>query len=97
MWSVTLRPKAEADLVDARQWYDDQRFGLGEEFLAAVAESLLDLENSPHTPAIYYRDFRRLLTKRFPYKIFYRIVNDQVIVFRILHSARDHERELRGL
>ena len=41
-----------------------------------------------------YRGFRRVLTHRFPYKIFFRIVGRDIIVFRILHGAQDHPREL---
>jgi hypothetical protein len=30
---------------------------------------------------IYYNGFRRLMTRRFPYKIFYHVEGDRVIVF----------------
>jgi len=40
-WRVSIRPEAKADLVRARDWYEAQCAGLGDEFLAAVAESLL--------------------------------------------------------
>ena len=43
----------------------------------------------------YYRDFRRVLARRFPYKIFFRISGQYLIVFRILHGAQDHPRKLR--
>ncbi len=48
----------------------------------------------PNGVRFYYRDFRRLLTRRFPYKLFYRVEGDRVIVFRILHAKRKHQREL---
>jgi toxin ParE1/3/4 len=94
-WQVTLRSAAQADLREARDWYDQRQAGLGNEFLLAVADSMLALEQSPQRPAIYYRDFRRVLTDRFPFKIFYRIEGHSVIVYRILHAARDHTRELK--
>jgi toxin ParE1/3/4 len=52
------------------------------------------LEEQPERRPIYYNGFRRLITRRFPYKIFYRIEGDRVIVFRILHAKRDHRRQL---
>jgi toxin ParE1/3/4 len=91
---VTIRSAAHADLREARDWYDRQREGLGNEFLLAVADAMLALEESPERQAFYYRDFRRVLTERFPYKIFYRVDGDAVIVYRVLHGARDHVREL---
>jgi hypothetical protein len=33
---VVIRPEAEQDLLSARDWYDQQRFGLGDEFTAEV-------------------------------------------------------------
>jgi toxin ParE1/3/4 len=67
----------------------------GDDFLAAVAEALVRLEAGPEGFPNYYRVFRRVLTRRFPYKVFFRIEGEAVIVFRILHGAQDHPRHLR--
>jgi toxin ParE1/3/4 len=61
-WQVTIRPAAHADLREARDWYDRRREGLGNEFLLAVADAMLALEETPQRQPIYYRDFRRVLT-----------------------------------
>jgi len=52
------------------------------------------LEEHPGRRPAYYRDFRRVMTGRFPYKLFYRIEGDQVVVFRVLHAKRHHPRWL---
>ena len=91
---VSIRAAAYADLRGIRNWYDRQRPGLGDEFLLAVANAMTRLEEVPERFPVYYRGFRRLLTERFPYKVFFRIEGDAVIVFRILHAARNHTSEL---
>lgn len=91
---VSIRPAAETDLRETRDWYERQRPGLGDEFLGCVAEALISLEDGPERFPVYYRGFRRVLTRRFPYKLFYRAEGDAVIVFRILHASRDHPRHL---
>ncbi len=91
-WNVTLRPRAETDLHEAVRWYEARRAGLGEEFLAEVTRAINRLEQQPDRRPCYYRDFRRLITRRFPYKLFYRLEKDRVIVFRILHASRDHRK-----
>lgn len=96
-WNVSLRQAAELDLAQACAWYDQQRLGLGDEFLAGLAETLIRLEKAPELHPVYYRGFRRILARRFPYKVFYRIERESVIVFRILHVARDHARQLDQL
>jgi plasmid stabilization system protein ParE len=93
-WRVIIRPNAEADLREAQLWYNSQRLGLGDEFLNEIGRAVHFLGEQPERRPIYYNGFRCLLTHRFPYKLFYRIERDRVIVFRILHAKRDHARHL---
>jgi plasmid stabilization system protein ParE len=93
-WRVIIRPNAEADLAEARAWYESQRAGLGDELLDEICRAVNLLAADPELRPFYYRDFRRLLTRRFPYKLFYRVEGDRVIVFRILHAKRKHQRQL---
>ena len=95
-WRVIIRPNAEADLQEAWSWYESQRAGLGDELLDAVRRAVRLLETGPERHPFYYRDFRRLLTHRFPYKLFYLIEGDRVIVFRILHAKRKHQWQLKN-
>jgi len=94
-WTVTIRPEARADLQHAYDWYEDRQVGLGDEFLADHAEAFLRLEDNPERYPVYYRGFRRVLTHRFPYKIFFRIVGREIIIYRILHGAQNHPDKLR--
>lgn len=93
-YRVIVRPAAETDLRQIADWYDDQQAGLGNEFLLVASSVFAELEESAHRYPPYYRDFRRLLLDRFPYKVFYRLTDDDVFVFRVLHVARDHRQEL---
>ncbi len=95
-WPVIIRPNAEVDAREARLWYESQRAGLGDELLAEISHAVRVLQEHPERRPIYYRGFRRLLTRRSPYKLFYRIEGDRVIVFRILHAKQDHQRPLGG-
>ena len=94
IWRVIIRPNAEADLREARAWYESQRVGLGDELLIEIRAAIHRLETNPERRPFYYRDFRRLRTRRFPYKLFYRVESGRVIVFRILHAKREHRRQL---
>lgn len=93
-WPVIIRPNAEADLQAAWSWYESHRAGLGDELLIEIRAAIHLLETDPERRPFYYRDFRRLLTRRFPYKLFYRVEGGRVIVFRILHAKREHRRQL---
>lgn len=93
-WRVVILPRAETDLREAQLWYNSQRPGLGDELLEEVERAVVFLKERPESRPVYYKGFRRILTRRFPYKIFYRIEDDFVIVFRVLHARRDHSRQL---
>jgi toxin ParE1/3/4 len=94
-WRVSMRPAAEVDVGEAREWYEGRRAGLGDEFLLSITDALSRLEESPEQFPEYHKGFRRVITERFPYKVFFRIEGDGVIVFRVLHASRDHTWRLR--
>lgn len=90
-----LRPEAEQDVAEAAAWYADKSAELGDAFLDEFARAMRELETNPERPPLYYRNFRRVLLRRFPFKIFFQIAGDRVIVFRVLHAARDHQTLIR--
>ena len=94
-WRVTIRPRAERDLSEARNWYEGQSTGLGDKFVEVMRSATLGMEVNAEVWPEYYRGFRRVLLSTFPYKVFYRLVGDRVIVFRILHAGQEHQRLLR--
>ena len=80
MTGVIYRPEAAADIVEAAAWYSRQRLGLGEEFLSAVRETAHRISEQPMRYAVVHRETRRALVKRFPYGLFYRLLDQQVVV-----------------
>lgn len=86
---LTVRRPARDDIREARTWYEGQREGLGEEFLAAVEEALERLRQTPEMHQVIYRDVRRRMVQRFPYGIYYRVLVDRVVVIAVVHGRRD--------
>ena len=86
---MIIRPEAEADLVNARDWYERQRGGLGAEFLLCVEEVLERIGRTPEMHAVVYEGVRRALTRRFPYVVYYRMEGNEVVVLGIFHTSRD--------
>lgn len=91
---LAVRSIAERDLQAARDWYESKQIGLGDVFLDEVAEAMGRLAHRPDLARPYYRQFHRILLRRFPYKLFYQVIDDQVIVFRVLHAKQSHESRL---
>ena len=90
--SILVRPAAAADVDEAFLWYERQRVGLGNEFLAAVQSALGDVVAHPTKYPVILRDTRRVLVRRFPYGIFYRLYGEAVVVVACMHGRRDPRR-----
>jgi plasmid stabilization system protein ParE len=84
-----LRPRAENDIQAAFEWYESQRAGLGDQFLAAVRERLEAIRNFPDANPVVYRAIRRAVVSRFPYLIFYVVRPERIAVLAVLHHARN--------
>ena len=84
-----LRAAAAADIEEAFHWYEGQRGGLGDEFLAAVQSALDNIVAHPTHYPVIHRNTRRVLVHRFPYQIFYRVYDEVVVVVACMHGRRD--------
>jgi toxin ParE1/3/4 len=85
---VIVRPAADIDLDEARQWYERHRPGLGDEFLTMFDVLVRRIAENPLAFARLHRDVRRASMRRFPYGIFYRYLDDIVYIVAVFHGRR---------
>ncbi|HLY62031.1 MAG TPA: type II toxin-antitoxin system RelE/ParE family toxin [Terriglobia bacterium] len=90
--SILIRPADAADIAEAFRWYERQRLGLGDEFLAVVQFALENIEANPTLYSVVHRETRRLLLRRFPYGIFYRVYGECIVVVARMHGRRNSKR-----
>jgi plasmid stabilization system protein ParE len=90
--SADFRPAASAEVDEAYLWYENQRQGLGEEFLFAVQNAVDSVLENPEMYPVVRRDTRRVLLNRFPYSLLYRLVHERVVVVACFHAKRDPQR-----
>ena len=93
MRHVRILEEAAQEAVAAAEWYDQQHFGLGDEFTEAVDAAIDLIEEdilplSPFSKNIDAIGVKRLVLKRFPYDIVVREHGDESIVVAIAHHAR---------
>lgn len=91
MSTAWFHAAAVADVVEARDWYELLRPGLGDEFIDAVDTAVLSIVEFPGAHPIAYRTSRRYLLARFPYCLYYCVDDAGVIVVACLHAVRDPE------
>ncbi|MGE5218178.1 MAG: type II toxin-antitoxin system RelE/ParE family toxin [Chloroflexota bacterium] len=87
-----FRPAAAADVEEAYQWYEARQAGLGDELLNAISMLIESITASPESFPVVHRQTRRALLRRFPYGLYYRIVDDQIVVIACMHGRRHPHR-----
>jgi toxin ParE1/3/4 len=90
---LIVRPEAEADITDAALWYDNREQGLGVELITEVHSGIGRALKNPESFTRVRRNptVRRVLIRRFPYRVFFIDRHDALVVFAVLHAAR-HDR-----
>jgi plasmid stabilization system protein ParE len=89
MLPVVLSPEARAEFDEAFDWYEQQRAGLGVDFVARVQEVFDRISDSPEFYEQVFLNVRRGIVHRFPYLVLYQIEENQVLVLAVFHSKRD--------
>ena len=84
---IQILDKAEDDLVAGFKFYESQEIGLGAYSLQSLYSDIesLKLYGGIHRRA--YRDFHRMLSKRFPFAIFYKTA-DTAYVHAVVDCRR---------
>lgn len=87
--TILIRPEAERDIEDNFKWYENQRGGLGQDFLLCIEEGLAKIQRNPEMYALVYKNVRQVLVRRFPYRILYFFDEGLIVVVAICHAHRD--------
>ncbi|MED5374362.1 MAG: type II toxin-antitoxin system RelE/ParE family toxin [Myxococcota bacterium] len=87
--TLRFRPEAEDEYLHAVSWYEEQREGLGHEFIQAVESTLDFIEENPEMYPVIRGELRRALLRRFPFALLYRVREQDIIVAGVVHLRRN--------
>ena len=91
-YPIILGSQAVEDMRQAVAWYEDSRPGLGDEFIDEVAATLERISESPLVFRKVHGDTRRAILRRFPYGVYFRLLDEKVLVQAVFHGRRDPRR-----
>lgn len=86
---IVLLPKAQEDINAAYWWYENQRQGLGEEFLRNLEAAFARIASSPLLYPARVETFRRILIHRFPYAVYFEHDESRVTVYLVFHCSQN--------
>ena len=88
-FKVIISPKAEQDLKNSRNYYNEQKENLGNEFVADVKTTVKRIEENPLQFPKYKKEIRKANTNRFPFAILFFVKDTLVNIFAIFNFSRN--------
>jgi len=85
---VQVLDEAEQDLVDGYRFYESQVAGLDDYFLDSLFSDIDSLQFHAGVHSLHF-GYNRLLSKRFPFAVYYRIENAVIRVYAVVDCRRD--------
>jgi len=86
---ILFRPEARAEVLEAQVWYESRARGLGFEFARSVEAAVASAVHNPEAFILVAGNCRRVLLRRFPFSMVYRVRGDELLVVAVFHHRRD--------
>jgi len=81
---IKILKSANRDLINGFYFYEKQGEGLGAYFLNTLYSDIDSLKIYAGIHSIHYEKYYRLLSKRFPFAVYYRIEKDTTLIHAVL-------------
>lgn len=88
MSRLRVRKIARAEIVAAFHWYLNRSPSAAQQFLDAVDEAMTAIEEAPFRYPFIRGQLRRVLVRRFPYAVYYKVFPTTISVLGVLHGHR---------
>lgn len=89
MIPVRFHSEAEAEMIHAAVWYEQQQQDLGERFLSSVQDGVNRIKINPRLYPVVEGSARRCLLQTFPFSIVFEIKPDALVVIAVMHHRRN--------
>lgn len=86
---IRILDSVSQDLIAGYLFYEKQSAGLGNYFIDSLFSDIDSLQIYAGIHPIYFGKYHRMLSKRFPFAIYYRIVDNEVMVYAVLDCRRN--------
>jgi hypothetical protein len=86
---IYILDQAEDDLVDGYNFYENQEQGVGAYFLDSLYSDIESLILYAGIHRLRHKDYRRMLSKRFPFAIYYTVSGDAIKIHAVIDCRKD--------
>ncbi|MFA6058753.1 MAG: type II toxin-antitoxin system RelE/ParE family toxin [Taibaiella sp.] len=88
-YKIKLMPLAALEIIEAYDWYEEQRENLGTDFLNELDNFYESLHTNPLTYSFYDEHVRNGKINRFPYSVVYEIIEHSIVIYSVFMSKQD--------
>jgi len=85
---IELHPEAVLEGQQARGWYEQRSPSAAEAFMCELDDAVQRIISDPKSWAEFRPGMRRVLFKRFPFSVVYRVLEDKIQIVAIAHARR---------
>ena len=85
---IRILDSASQDLIEGCHFYEKREEGLGVYFIDSLFSDIDSLQIYAGIHPMYF-GYHRMLSKRFPFAIYYKMVNHDVLVYAVLSCRRN--------
>jgi len=86
---IEILSLAELDILDGFHFYESQEAGLGGHFLENIYSDIDSLALYAGIHLKPHKNFHRLLSRKFPYAVYYSIAGETAFVHAVVDCRRD--------
>jgi len=86
---IEILEEAERDLIEGFHFYENQEAGLGLYFRTNLYTDIESLKNYAGIHNTPYKPYHRLLSRKFPFAIFYKVENETVFIHAVLDCRKN--------
>lgn len=90
-FSIELSDEAEVDFDKSYEFYYEDSLKVADTFFKRINLGFENIKQNPESYPVAHKDVRKYVEKKFPFVIYYRIIDTVIQVIAIFHTSRNPE------
>ncbi len=88
-YKIEIRPLATIEILEAYDWYELQKEGLGLDFINELENFYNNLLRNPNVYSYYEKPVREGKLSRFPYTLVYEIFETTIVIYSVFMAKQN--------
>ena len=92
-YKIEIRPLATIEIIEAYDWYELQKEGLGVDFLNELEDFCDNLLRNPFSYSYFEKPVREGKINRFPYTVVYEILGTAIVIYSVFMVKQNPDKK----